>query len=94
MGKTNERRSQISPDEICARFSRRKTGLVIKKLDRDMVLIGGSRSGLEFLGNLLLAQARFSDCSFQLGPKGAGSVFFKRRSTFGLYIHRFCSKSA
>jgi hypothetical protein len=94
MGKTNERRGQISPDEICVRFSRRKTGLIIKKLDRDTVLIEGSRSGLEFLGNLFLAQARFDDCGFQIGPKASGSSFFKKSSAFGLYIHRFCGKSA
>lgn len=54
-----------------------------------MVLIEGEREALEFLGNLLLAQARYEkDCSFFIGPKSVGKVFFSRQSTFGFYIHR------
>jgi hypothetical protein len=86
--------ARFPPDKVCVRFSRRKTGLVIKKLDRDTILIGGNRSGLEFSGNLFLAQARFDDCGFQLGRKGPGNLFFKKKSTFGLYIHRVSGKSA
>ena len=85
---------KLSPDHVCVQFSRRKTDLVVRKLDRDTVLIEGTPAGLEFLGNLFLAQARFSDCGFQLGPRQAGSAFFKKSSKFGLYIHRFCGKSA
>ena len=92
--KINRMNARFSPDKVCVRFSRRKTGLVIKKLDCDTILIGGTWSGLEFLGNLFLAQARFDDCGFQLGPKAPGNLFFKKKSTFGLYIHRFCGKSA
>jgi hypothetical protein len=94
MRKASQADKKFSPDHVCLRFSRRKTGLVVKKLDRDTVLIEGSKAGLEFLGNLLLAQSRFSDCGFQLGPKQAGKIFFKKSSKFGLYIHRFCGKSA
>jgi hypothetical protein len=92
--KTNRLNPRFSADKVCGRFSRRKAGLVLKKLDRDTILIEGNRSGLEFLGNLFLAQARCDDCGFQLGPKGPGNPFFKKKSTFGLYIHRFCGKSA
>jgi hypothetical protein len=92
--KTSRKSGQLSPDDVCVRFSRRKTGLEIRKLDRDTILIEGSQSGLEFLGNLFLAQARFSDGGFQLGPRESGSEFFKKSSKFGLYIHRFSDKSA
>jgi len=83
-----------SPDNVCLQFSRRKTGLVVKKLDRNTVLIEGTKAGLELLGNLFLAQAQFPDCGFSLGPKQAGKLFFKKSSKFGLYVHRFCGKSA
>jgi hypothetical protein len=94
MRKTTQSDRKSSPDNVCLQFSRRNTGLVVKKLDRDTVLVEWTKAGLEFLGNLLLAQSRFSDCGFQLGPKQAGKIFFKKSSKFGLYIHRFCGKSA
>jgi hypothetical protein len=79
--KTNRLNTRFSPDRVCVGFSRRKTG-------------EGNRSGLEFLGNLFLAQARFDDCGFQLGPKRPGNLFFKKKSTFGSFIHRVSGKSA
>ena len=95
MRKLETRAADISPDEVCVRFARRKTALVVKKLDRTTILIEGTKAGLEFLGALLVAQARFNkDCGFQLGPRSAGSTFFRKGSKFGLYIHRLCSKGA
>jgi hypothetical protein len=94
MRKTAQSERKNSPDRVCIRFSRRKTSLAVKKLDRSTVLIEGTKAGLEFLGNLLIAQSRSSDCGFQLGPKSSGNAFFKKSSKFGLYIHRFCGKGA
>ena len=83
-----------SPDSVCVAYGRRPVDLCIKKLDRDMILIEGTRRALEFLARRLTAQATFKkDCGFQIGPRSAGRKLFDRRSKFGIYIHRLpCSK--
>ncbi len=82
------------PDKVCAEYAEKK-GMkkiaiqVFKDEEADMVLIEGEAEALEFLGNVLLAQARFEkDCSFFIGPNTAGYGFFTKNSTHGLYIHR------
>jgi hypothetical protein len=65
--------------------------LMIKKLDRNTVLIEGSPKALEFLGRFILAhsQAHPDDCTIGLSPRGAGSSWFTKESTLGFYLHRF-----
>jgi hypothetical protein len=87
------RKTPISPDSICREFAdTSKDQKLILKIDEveKMVVFEGSAETLEFIGNLFLAQARFEkDCSFFLGPKGPGNLFFdKTRSTHGIYIQR------
>jgi hypothetical protein len=79
----------ITPDDICQEY-RRKGAITIRALpeDGDTIVIEADREGLEFLGKLFLAQAQAADCGFQIGPFGAGKVYFSRQSTKGLYLHR------
>lgn len=80
-----------SPDRVCGYYFDKGTKVTVKMTDdgEDMVLIEGKREALEFLGNLLLAQAQYDkDCSFFIGPRTAGRALFNRNSTLGLYIHR------
>lgn len=80
----------MSVDELCEKYSRKETKLTVKFLDgeRDMILIEGKASALEFLGKLLIAQATASDCGFQIAPNSAGKALFSPDSTLGIYIHR------
>jgi hypothetical protein len=81
--------TRLSPDKICAAFSDTPEKLTVRQLESDTVLIEGSAEALEFLGNLLIAQARFAkDCGFQISPTGAGSALFSSEATVGVYIHR------
>lgn len=51
-------------------------------VESDIVLIESSAEALEFLGNPLIAQARFAnDCGFQISPNGAGSALFSSEAT-------------
>lgn len=79
-----------TPDEVCAEYARRGTKLTVRELgDGDeLILIEGESNALEFLGHLLLAQASFGDCGFQIAPRGAGKGLFSKESTKGIYIHR------
>ncbi|HEY40734.1 MAG TPA: hypothetical protein G4O18_02620 [Dehalococcoidia bacterium] len=97
MNSDKERAINISPDKVCAAYAgkkrRKKLALQTYKEEEtgaDMILIEGEADALEFLGNVLLAQAKFDkDCGFFFGPRTAGNAFFdKNRSTHGLYIHR------
>jgi hypothetical protein len=62
--------------------------LTVRLLDDEDVLIEGASDALEFLGNLLLAQANDEICGRHIGPHTAGSRFFSDDSTKGIYIHR------
>ena len=86
--------SEPSPDDVCAAFAKRRSKLVVRALDNETVLLEGDAAALEFLGNLLIAQARFvTDCGFEISPTGAGSAIFATAATSGLYIHRLpCSE--
>ena|SRR5688572_21563940 len=70
-------------------FSGRKIQLTCRLLGKQAVLLEGTRDSLLFLGELLLAQARFeSDCGLEIGPRGPGGIFFSKRSALGVYVHR------
>ena len=47
---------QMTPDEVCASHADRKVKITARAMD-DLLLFEGDREALEFLGNLLLAQA-------------------------------------
>jgi hypothetical protein len=79
----------LSPDEVCAAFADQRSKLTVRLLDNETVLIEGDAGALQFLGDLLIAQARFErDNGFQISPTGAGSAVFSGEATHGLYIHR------
>jgi len=85
----------VKPDDVCAQYDRRKTLTVCvvdygdEEFSDPMVLIEGYAPDLEFIGNLLIAQAREErDCGFHISPVGAGNAFFSAESTHGIYIHR------
>lgn len=82
----------ISPDAVCVAFFEKAQGrskLTIRQLETDeqgtmTMLIEGNQEALEFLGNLLLAQAQCAaDCGFQL----TSSTFFNSENQV-IYIHR------
>lgn len=77
----------MSPDDVCGKYADRNVKISITDLE-DLVLIKGTKEGLEFLGELLLAQAKFRDSGFQMCPSGAGNALFTADSTRGLYIKR------
>ncbi|MDR1148718.1 MAG: hypothetical protein LBK66_08815 [Spirochaetaceae bacterium] len=56
--------------------------------DKDIIFIEGDTTSLEFLSKLILAQAKTdTNDSISISPKGAGKMFFSKKSQFGLYIH-------
>jgi hypothetical protein len=78
-----------SPDSICGRFAENPQKLTVRMLEEQTVLIEGSAEALEFIGNLIISQARFEkDCGFQISPNGSGDAVFSPDSNVGLYIHR------
>ena len=64
--------------------------LTIQKLDKNTILIEGNAKALEFLGEFVLAHSRADadDCGTGMDPKGEGSAWFTKESTFGFYLHR------
>jgi hypothetical protein len=77
----------MTPDELCENFSKTGMKLSVKDLD-GLVLIEGEPVALEFLGQLLIAQAQFKkDCGFEIGPTGPGNALFTPDSARGFYIH-------
>jgi hypothetical protein len=78
----------MTPDEVCASYADRNVKITSRAKD-DLVLLEGNREALEFLGNLLLAQANDErSCHKSIQPNGAGSAFFTDTSNLGIYIHR------
>jgi hypothetical protein len=79
-----------TPDRVCAEYAKRNVKIAVRSLEgeEDVIVIEGAREGLEFLGQLLLAQAASKNCGFQLGPPGAGKALFAPEATKGIYIHR------
>lgn len=78
-----------SPDEICSEYYEKGVKLTVKHLDKDYVLTEGDAESLEFIGNLILSQARFEkDCGFQIASEGSGNAHFSDESSLGIYIHR------
>jgi hypothetical protein len=79
---------QMTPDEVCASYANREVKITSRAMD-DSVLFEGDREALEFLGNLILAQANDErSCKKSIEPNGAGGVFFTDTSNLGIYIHR------
>ncbi len=88
----------MKPDTVCAKYAgeskvpekNKITIQTFKGEDKlEWILIEGEGQALEFLGKVLIAQAKFKkDCAFHLSPKSAGCAFFKENSTHGLYIRR------
>ena len=70
----------MTTDEVCASYASRGTKITCQSMD-DSVLIEGNREALEFLGHLLLAQAKdVHGCHKSIEPKGAGSALFTEPS--------------
>ncbi|MGH2688001.1 MAG: hypothetical protein ACRDKW_04225 [Actinomycetota bacterium] len=78
----------MTPDGVCSAYADTKVKVRTADLDGQTWLIEGDRHSLEFLGNLLLAVAGAEYCGFSLGPRQAGSHFFKKKAGKGIYIHR------
>ena len=86
-----------SPDSICEKYADLGARITVKSLEDDCILVEGSALDLEFLGELLLTQARYQkDCGFEISPSGPGQALFADGSTLGIYIHRTdgCPKQA
>jgi len=85
----NEDTEDLSPDEVCDKYTDLGVKITVTDLDPDVVLIEGTREGLEFLAELFWAQAHDSeDDAKQLWPTGPGSALFTKTSTRGFYIRR------
>ena len=82
-----------TPDDVCSAYADENIQLAVSTRDDGTILVEGDEIALEFLGHLILRQARFGkDCGFQIGPKMAGSSFFAKESPFGVYVHRIPCK--
>ncbi len=78
----------MKPDNVCEEYFDKGVKLTVI-VENDMVFFEGSRTDLEFLGKLLLAQAGYTeDDSFHISPTGAGSGLFHKDSTTGICIQR------
>ena|SRR5260221_10035920 len=69
--------------------------LTVAKLNRDTVLVEGDATGLEFLGQFILAHSRADkdDCHNSLHPRAAGNAWFTDDATLGIYLHKLpCSE--
>lgn len=78
----------MTPDEVCSNYADRGVKVTCRLMD-GFVLLEGNRDGLEFLGNLLLAQANDErSCKKSIAPDSAGSILFTRESNLGVYINR------
>jgi hypothetical protein len=86
----------MKPDDVCAMFSESGLKIKIAELDKDLILLQGTREALLFLSDLLRAQAEYDDDdSFDISPFGPGNALFAPGSTRGIYISRVDSaKSA
>lgn len=89
-------RRRGAPDDVWELYDGRKVKLTVKMLPEEKpeglpwILLEGDRTSLEWLADLILASAAFEkDCGFFVAPDGPGSKFFnKKKSEFGIYIHR------
>ena len=78
----------MTPDEVCKIYADSGVKITCRKMD-DFVLIEGNQEALEFLGNLLLAQANDGrSCKNSIAPHGAGNALFTDESDMGFYVHR------
>jgi hypothetical protein len=87
---------KTSPDDLWELYTGRKVKLTIKMLPEEkpeglpLILLEGDRTSLEWLADFILASAAFKrDCGSFAAPDGPGNRFFNRKkSQFGIYIHR------
>ena len=77
----------METDDIVERHANNGVQVTIKVVE-DFVLIEGTREALDFLSELLSAQAKSGDRGFQISPTGAGNALFSSESTHGIYVHR------
>jgi len=77
-------------NDVVRTFSKKqkKAKLLVKKLDRDSVLIEGTATAFQFLGEFLLAHSGEADCGRYISPKGPGNAWFTKGSTLGFYFHK------
>jgi len=79
----------MSPDEVCGKYADLGIKITVTDLDKDVVLVEGTKEGLEFLAELFWAQAHDTeDDAKQLWPTGPGNILFTEKSTRGFYIRR------
>jgi hypothetical protein len=58
-------------------------------IEEEYVLIEGRPESLRFLANLILTFVDSDEgCGFFFHPKGPGSIYFRKRSRFGIYLHK------
>jgi hypothetical protein len=77
-----------SPDEVCGKYFDRGVKIAII-VENDMVYIEGSSLDLQFIGELILAQANFDkDDGFFIPLDGEGFGLLDDSSTHGIYIQR------
>jgi hypothetical protein len=78
----------MKPDDVCVSYANRNVKVTCRLMG-DFLLLEGAQDALEFLGQLLLAQARDErSCKNSIGPKSAGNALFSKNSDLGIYIHR------
>jgi len=86
----------MKTDDICKFYATQKVDLTIRMLEDDededgqypMILIEGKSNALKMLAEILLAVSDETvDGGFFISPFGAGSAFFSKSATLGIYIH-------
>jgi hypothetical protein len=80
--------SSFSVNDVFDFYDKKKAKLTVQKLDKDVMLIEGDQTALEFLGELILAYARSDEHGVQFWPKGSGNARFTKLSTLGFYLHK------
>ena len=78
---------EATTNEVVDHFAESGATLTLNILEGTDVLIEGDANSLEFLANYILAYINGDEHARNINPNGAGSIFFKPKSTHGLYIH-------
>lgn len=77
----------VTANDVAKHFADLGAKLKVEILEDSEALIEGDKTSLEFLANYILAYVSGDEHARNINPNGAGSDFFKKGSTHGLYLH-------
>lgn len=92
-------KNSMTPNEVCEIYSKQKIKLYFKDLSEGpndidpIILVKGSENSLKMFAAFILAIAEGpDDDGVSISPNGAGSVFFDKKSEFGIYVEKISKK--